>query len=210
MGLGPPALLREHSTQRGPRRDKIASLGRTQLPRSQASTAQALHTSSTLQAAGLELSQGCFLGWEGVGGGGQTRHYFGVAKGQRFVLVDYAKKLIPKPPGSAKRKSRPLLGWYCLRWYRKAHRKKTREVTHTLSPPWGSTRPREVGGWWNSLCPCPDGTLAQNGHFPTGCHRASSSSSFSLESRSFQQARVGGGRGHTTQLRTGLAAVCLL
>lgn len=53
-----------------------------------------------LQAAVLGLSQGCFLGWEGWGGDDTC----GVAKGQRFVSVDYAKKLIPKPPGSAKRK----------------------------------------------------------------------------------------------------------
>lgn len=67
----------------------------------------------------------------------------GAAKGQRSVSVHYTKSSSPNLLGQ-QNKSRPLLGWYCLRWHRKAHRKKTREVTQTLSQPRGSARPREA------------------------------------------------------------------
>ena len=148
LGLGRKSALPEHTVNdchgahgQAPRLKGAASAGPggTRVSRSQAqhwvSPAHFLQAESRLPPGTGQLGRRC----------PEQTLTRGVAKGSEVCFGRLHKKLIPKPPGSAKLKSRPLLGWYCLRWYRKAHKMKTREMTQTLPLSQGSRGPREAG-----------------------------------------------------------------
>lgn len=153
----------EQNTWRGPtpRKGYISELGRQPALQIAASTAQALYTSSTLQAAVLELSQGCFL--PGLGGrGGDTTVELQRVRGLSRSIMQ--KSSSPNLQGQQKEKADPFLGGSASDGTAKpTKRKQGKGPTLCLSFA-GTPGPGRLRLVEQSLRAFLDGTLAQNLH----------------------------------------------
>ena len=114
-----------------------------------------LLTSSTLGTAGLELSQGYFLGVEGAEETAKPDGMGGDAKGQRFVLVDYTKSSSANLLGQQNEKAGPFLGGTASDGTTeptKKNKRKNKGSDPNLASAWGE---RKVWGWVGGCRPEP-------------------------------------------------------
>lgn len=117
------------------------------------------------------LSQGCFLGQEGVQETAKPDGTGGDAKGQRFVSVDYTESSSPNLLVSKTKKQTP--SWVVrTQMAPQSPQKENKGSDPNVA---SASREHKVREWGaggrlkeQSLGPCPDGALAQSGHFPAG------------------------------------------